>query len=265
MKGILYFSSTGNSLYLAKRIRERIPAHILYLPRYAGDGSEFDEVILVTPVYSFGLPVHSYDVLQRLCNDVPLAVVLTYGGATGGAERLVAELARRGNKNLRGVYAIQMPENYTLTFTTPKIYEKLVLRLAEKKIDRVIDAILRAELHLPAEGRTREALYEKNKSNWYLIGHDFSATEDCMQCGKCIAICPAAKKTVTSIQRFKKRRLERTFKNNEVLNERPPVSRRAFVVLSLEFVRVNNGIVVKDPFLHVDNVVGGLAAADDDL
>lgn len=191
MKGILYFSSTGNSLYLAKRIRERIPAHILYLPRYAGDGSEFDEVILVTPVYSFGLPVHSYDILQRLCHDVPLTVVLTYGGTTGGAERLVAELARRGNKNLRGVYAIQMPENYTLTFTTPKIYEKLVLRLAEKRIDRVIDAILRAELHLPAEGRTREALYEKNKSNWHLIGHDFSATEDCMQCGKCIAICPA--------------------------------------------------------------------------
>ena len=191
MKGILYFSSTGNSLYLAKRIRERVPAHILYLPRYAGDGSEFDEVILVTPVYSFGLPVHSYDVLQRLCNDVPLTVVLTYGGATSGAERLVAELARRGNKNLRGVYAIQMPENYTLTFTTPKIYEKLVLRLAEKKIDRVIDAILRAEPHLPAEGRTREALYEKNKSNWHLIGRDFSATEDCVQCGKCIAICPA--------------------------------------------------------------------------
>ena len=190
MKGILYFSSTGNSLYLAKRIRERVPAHILYLPRYAGDGSEFDEVILVTPVYSFGLPVHSYDVLQRLCNDVPLTVVLTYGGTTGGAERLVAELARRGNKNLRGVYAIQMPENYTLTFTTPKIYEKIVLKLAEKKIDRVIDAILRAELHLSAEGRTREALYEKNKSNWHLIGRDFSATEDCMQCGKCAALCP---------------------------------------------------------------------------
>ena len=123
-------------------------------------------------------------------NDVPLTVVLTYGGATGGAVRLVAELARRGNKNLRGVYAIQMPENYTLTFTTPKIYEKLVLRLAEKKIDRVTGAILRAEPHLPAEGRTRETLYEKNKSNWHLIGRDFSATEDCMQCGKCAALCP---------------------------------------------------------------------------
>lgn len=190
MKGILYFSSTGNSLYLAKRIRERIPAHILYLPRYAGDGGEFDEVILVSPVYSFGLPVHSYKFLQRLCPNVPLTVVLSYGGATGGAERLVAELARRGNKNLRGVYAIQMPENYTLTFTTPKIYEKLVLRLAEKKIDRVTGAILRAEPHLPAEGRTRETLYEKNKSNWHLIGRDFSATEDCMQCGKCAALCP---------------------------------------------------------------------------
>ena len=86
MKGILYFSSTGNSLYLAKRIRERIPAHILYLPRYAGDGSEFDEVILVTPVYSFGLPVHSYDVLQRLCNDVPLTV--------GAATKNCAEFTR---------------------------------------------------------------------------------------------------------------------------------------------------------------------------
>ena len=61
MRGILYFSSTGNSLYLAKRIREKLPGRILYLPDYAGDGSEFDEIVLVSPVYSYGLPVHTYD------------------------------------------------------------------------------------------------------------------------------------------------------------------------------------------------------------
>lgn len=190
MRGILYFSSTGNSLYLAKRIREKLPGRILYLPDYTGDGSEFEEIVLVSPVYSFGLPVHTYDFFLRMTPAAQVTVVLSYGGMTGGAERLVCEFARQYGKRLQAVYTVAMPENYTLTFSTPGFYNRLVLRRAEKKIDRLIASMQRGEVHLPAAGKTRRALYEKNKANWHLIARDFSATEACVQCGKCVRLCP---------------------------------------------------------------------------
>ena len=51
MTGILYFSSTGNSLYIAQKIQKKLGGKILYIPAYGGDGSEFDTLILVTPIY----------------------------------------------------------------------------------------------------------------------------------------------------------------------------------------------------------------------
>lgn len=163
MRGILYFSSTGNSLYLAKRIREKLPGRILYLPDYTGDGSEFEEIVLVSPVYSYGLPVHTYDFFLRMTPAARVTVVLSYGGMTGGAERLVCEFARQYGKRLQAVYTVAMPENYTLTFSTPGFYNRLVLRRAEKKIDCLIASMQRGEVHLPAAGKTRRALYEKEQ------------------------------------------------------------------------------------------------------
>ena len=52
MLGILYFSATGNSLYIAKKLRESLGGEVIYIPSYQGDCSEFDNVILVTPIHS---------------------------------------------------------------------------------------------------------------------------------------------------------------------------------------------------------------------
>lgn len=61
MNGIFYFSSTGNSLYLSKRIKSKLGGKIIYIPNYQGDASEFEKIIVVSPIYSFGLPVHTYN------------------------------------------------------------------------------------------------------------------------------------------------------------------------------------------------------------
>ena len=53
MIGILYFSSTGNSLYIAQKIQDQMGGQIKYIPNYNGNGSEFEKIILVTPIYSF--------------------------------------------------------------------------------------------------------------------------------------------------------------------------------------------------------------------
>ena len=39
--GILYFSGTGNSLYIAKRIQEEVGGDIKFIPNYKGNGQEY--------------------------------------------------------------------------------------------------------------------------------------------------------------------------------------------------------------------------------
>lgn len=190
MTGILYFSSTGNSLYIAKKIKEKIGGKIIYIPDYSGTGNEFEKIILVTPIYSFGMPSHVYDLLPRLDSTKELVIVQNYGGMVGGADYYVFNYALQNGLNIKSVYTIKMPENFTLTFTMPKFYLKRVLKNADTRIDKVIAKIVNGENSVPRKKKTKEATYLKNKGNWHLIGKRFTVTDNCNKCGKCIGICP---------------------------------------------------------------------------
>ena len=86
MIGILYFSSTGNSLYIAQKIQDQMGGQIKYIPNYNGNGSEFEKIILVTPIYSFGMPTFVYDIIPRLNKATELIIIQNYGGMVGGAD-----------------------------------------------------------------------------------------------------------------------------------------------------------------------------------
>lgn len=189
MNGILYFSSTGNSLFAAQLVQRSMTGELRYIPKYEGKGSEYDRIIVVSPVYSFGLPTHVFDLLPSL-RDRKVYMILTYGGMLSGADRLAYDYARECGVDIQGIYTVKMAENFTLTFSTPAFYNKLVLRSAPKKIEKIIAAICRNDKSIPKEKKTKRLEYEQNKGNWHLIAKDFSVTEDCIRCGKCVSLCP---------------------------------------------------------------------------
>lgn len=197
MIGILYFSSTGNSLYISEMIKERLGGKILYIPNYSGDGSEFDKLIIVSPIYSFGLPAHVYDLFPRINKSTPITVVLNYGGMIGGADYFVYRYACEIGLKFSGVYTLKMPENFTLAFTVPKFYMNRTLKSADKRIAKVIESIQNSENKIPKNKSPKQNTYFKNKANWHIIGERFSVTEDCINCGKCVAICPSKNISMT--------------------------------------------------------------------
>lgn len=190
MMGILYFSSTGNSLYIAEKIKQKTGGRIIYIPTYTGDGAGFDRLIIVTPVYSFGMPIHVYDMLPRLDKNTELVIVQNYGGMIGGADYFIYKYAAENGLNIKSVYTLKMPENFTLTFTVPKFYMQSALKHADKHINKVINDIISGKNHIPRKKKTKENVYLKNKSNWHIIGERFSVTDACIRCGKCVSVCP---------------------------------------------------------------------------
>ena len=190
MIGILYFSSTGNSLFIANKIQTKIGGQIIYIPNYVGSGNEYEKIIIVTPIYSFGMPVHVYNLLPKLDKSKEIIVVLNYGGMTGGADYYIYEYALKNGLNIKSVFTIKMPENYTLTLSMPKLYLKKVLNSADKRTDAVVKKIAKGQYVVPSKKKTKEKTYLKNKANWHIIGRRFSIKDNCIKCGKCINICP---------------------------------------------------------------------------
>lgn len=190
MNGILYFSSTGNSLYIAQKVQSALGGKICYIPKYDGDGGEFERIFLITPIYSYGMPLHVFDLLPRLDKTKELTVIQNYGGMAGGADYLVYSYAMSYGLNIKRVYKMKMPENFTLTFTVPKFYLKGILRKANSRINNIIEKIKSGDSNIPKKCKTKEKKYLKNKSNWHLIGENFSVTQDCIKCGKCVTLCP---------------------------------------------------------------------------
>ena len=190
MNGILYFSGTGNSLYIAKKIKESLGGDVLYIPNYKGDGSEFEKIIVVTPIYSYGMPKHVYELLPRLDKSKELIVVQNYGGMVGGADYFMLQYCKKCGLNIKAIHVLKMPENFTVTFTVPKFYIKSTLKKADGAIEKVIEKIKAGVICIPKKKSTKEKTYLTNMSNWHIIGNRFCVSEDCVKCGKCVKVCP---------------------------------------------------------------------------
>ncbi len=189
--GILYFSSTGNSLYIAKKVKERLGGSILYIPSYNENCNEFDKIIIVTPIYSFGMPLPVLDLLPRLNKTAGIIVIQNYGGMVSGADGLFYNYAKGLGLNIKSVYTMKMPENYTLVMSPPSFYKNMTLKSADKRIFRIVSAIEQQRYIIPKNKRTKEETYLKNKANWHLISERFSVTDKCVKCQKCVSICPS--------------------------------------------------------------------------
>lgn len=190
MIGILYFSSTGNSLYIAKCVKDRLGGEIKYIPNYLGNGSEYEKIIIVTPIYSYGMPTFVYDLLPTLDRERPIVIIQNYGGMVCGADYLMYQYCIKCGLNIKAIYCIKMPENFTTTFTVPKFYINSTIKKAPKRINAVIEKIANGQYQLPKKQKTKEETYLKNKDNWHIIGERFVINSDCIACKKCIEICP---------------------------------------------------------------------------
>ncbi len=189
--GIFYFSSTGNSLYIAKKVKEKFEGKILYIPSYFGNASEFEDIIIVTPIYSFGMPIPILELISKIKQGKAITIIQNYGGMIGGADRLVYEYAVEKGLVVKGIFTLKMPENFTLVMSPPKIYKYIILKTCDRRINKVLNKIENNQFKLPKKKKTKKQTYLKNKANWHKIGNRFSVNEKCVKCGKCISICPS--------------------------------------------------------------------------
>ena len=199
---IFYFSGTGNSNYVAKRIADALGDEIVNLNDRikAGDTSPVEtgeRVIIVTPTYAWRIPRVVRDWLRKteLRGAKQVWFVMTCGSEIGNADKYNRELCAEKAISCMGTAQIVMPENYIAMFSAPQADKaRQIVAKAEPDIDRAIAAIQANQSFAP----TRNNLYDRFMSGpvnpifyrFFVKANAFTVSDACISCGQCAKRCP---------------------------------------------------------------------------
>ena len=162
---VLYFTGTGNSRYLARRIAEglEMPLYDLNACIKAGDTAPVQtgwDVVLVTPTYAWRIPrvVSEWLGKTALTGAERIWFVMDCGSEIGNAAGYNRQLAAQKHLQYMGTAQIIMPENYIAMFNAPqKEQARSIVEQAEPGLQKVLTR-LRAGQEFPPP---RENLYDR--------------------------------------------------------------------------------------------------------
>ena len=162
---ILYYSGTGNSRYVARRMADALHEPLCNMNDRikAGDTAPVEtgaRLIIVTPTYAWRIPRIVRDWLRNtaLPGAEQAWFVMTCGSEIGSADKYNRALCQEKHLTCMGTAQIIMPENYIAMFNAPQAEEaRQIVARAEPDIDRAIAAV-RAGTAFPP---TRDNLYDR--------------------------------------------------------------------------------------------------------
>lgn len=196
---IFYFSATGNSLEVARRIgRELKDCTIRSMaaeqPEEAIGGP--DEVIgFVFPVFFIGMPrlVKSFVEKLKINSGTYCFAVITYGGSAANTCGMLADILLKKGIDLAFADGVKMPGNYIVMYPAkdPDTTGGQ-LKDAANKVDAIAKEIARGERH-PVKrkavllSKLGNGLLYKGITTW---DEKFTADSKCNSCGRCTQVCP---------------------------------------------------------------------------
>jgi NAD-dependent dihydropyrimidine dehydrogenase PreA subunit/flavodoxin len=199
MGQIFYFSGTGNSLVLARKLAADLGAEVKSIAAYLENPVDIETDILgiVTPVYCLDVPPVVAHFLQVLrLKNTPYIFAVANMGATSGETlgSMKKLLAGRGMKMQAG-FTVPMPD-CSIVFPSPeKLKQEMLAKLPERLSTIVFD--VKAKRENDASLSTCPVCGFVNKTGWVVMDNILSvksrsvSQEKCIGCGICAQVCPA--------------------------------------------------------------------------
>lgn len=199
---ILYFSATGNNLYVSKQLGDN-----LYSIPKAVKENQFtfsDEKIgLIFPIYELGVPKYIEEFLNKVQLESDyIFSIMTYGMFSGLAASQLREIGKRNHINFSYINEVLMVDNYLPVYDM----EKQIATQDKKEIDRQISEIKKDiasnKIYIKKDSfvaklltniaikfrfpkRDKElGVYRQSFDNAFMI------EENCIGCGICCKVCP---------------------------------------------------------------------------
>lgn len=199
---ILYFSATGNSLYVSKQLGNNLYS----IPKaIKEDNYSFcDEKIgIIFPVYELGVPKYIEDFLDKveLKSDYIFSI-MTYGKLSGSASSQLQKIAKRNNINFSYINEILMVDNYIPVYymeeqIATQSKKNIDNQIAKIKDDICVNKIYIKKNNIVVKLLTQMAIkfrFPKRDKELGVYNESFDKAfkieEHCIGCGICSQVCP---------------------------------------------------------------------------
>ena len=186
---VCYFSGSGNSFYVSLELSKYININSLYyIPELdISKLNDYDEIIIVAPVYNLNIPKNVQDFIRRLKFEGRFYVILNSTGFFGKSARHVKRLFRQSHLSLASIKRVIMPSSHSTLSFSPKFIAKAIISISEGKIRRVAERIKRNEnknLKLKSAGKIKRYV------GYSAFSAHLSVSDKCTRCGDCVKVCP---------------------------------------------------------------------------
>lgn len=201
---ILYFTGTGNSRYVARKIAEEINDEIISINELIKHESTEELIstdrpfIFVCPTYAWRLPRVVTDFIRKtkFSGNNKAYFIMTCGEDTSKAINYIQKLCNDKDWKLKGMAEVIMPENYIALFDVPdketsnKIIEEsshLIYKIASDIRDEKDFEIVEPS---GFGGTIKSGITNIGFYKFIVHAKGFYSTKQCIGCGKCVDLCP---------------------------------------------------------------------------
>ena len=194
---IYWFSGTGNSLYVAKRLADELGDASETPVRYPmasgvppeSVGGKGDKIGFVFPSYYSNLPriVRAFAEKLKVNDGTYIFAVVTMGGLGQGSIAILDSVLKEKNLRLDYGRGILMNGNYIINYNPADgTKAKKMLIKIDKKISEISSQINAGVQSVKKINFSANNLYK----NIEALDSHYYAEDSCTACGQCVKICP---------------------------------------------------------------------------
>lgn len=189
---VFYFTATGNSLYIAKKI-DKNPISIS--KAIHGDTNFTDKKIgIVCPIFAGQPPKIVLDFMRKASFKTDyFFMVLTYGMNDSDAAEYTKKLGKKIGLQIDYIRTIQMVDNYLPAFDMDE--EMAIDKKIEEQIPAILEEINNRASIIPIASKKARRLHKMVSLINRIIprfnnGKQIKITDACTGCGICTKVCP---------------------------------------------------------------------------
>jgi len=203
---IYYFSATGNSLSIAKKISEDLSADSLQsIPEIVDTAllDEGDTIGIVCPIYMYNLPYIVKDFIRKIKKAEYIFIVFAGAGELGNGDKETEKFFAQENLKLSAMFNVAMPSNYTPYGCPSEEKQNDLFAAAELKVDEIVQCVKKGKEHRDGSNTSfwkaniqPGIFYKLGYKRINILDSSYWSDENCNGCGICKQVCPVGNITI---------------------------------------------------------------------
>lgn len=193
---IIYFSGSGNSLYVAKQLAELTQDSLIHLNEAIYTNLNQENIIgLVYPTYSYDAPLKIKETLDRLniSANAYVYIITTCGSTPGNSIHTVKEYLAKKQISVCYSRIISMPDSSAIALGRDANDQYGKLMSVNRQLQQIADDVMQRRNSLKHATRTFTGTFVNSRFFFpfatYMVKQAVNPNK-CVGCGICAKVCP---------------------------------------------------------------------------